>query len=117
MSLPDNASRHAPADAPEFAWNACGEFKSYTDVKEQVKKEDFGQTTPFSDEYTRRQRRAYFAAASFADAQIGKVLTALRESGKEGTTVIGLWGDHGAYGSRHAATRISAARCIASVRL
>jgi iduronate 2-sulfatase len=95
ISLPDNASRHAPQNAPEFTWNKCGEFKSYHDVTADVKAESFNRVTPFSDETTRRQRRAYFAAASFADAQIGKVLRALEDTGFASRTVIGLWGDHG----------------------
>ena len=37
----------------------------------------------------------YYAAASFADAQIGKVLAQLKASGLEDNTVVGLFGDHG----------------------
>ena len=48
-----------------------------------------------NDTYTKMQRRAYYAAASFADAQIGKVLAQLKASGLEQNTVIGLFGDHG----------------------
>jgi choline-sulfatase len=39
--------------------------------------------------------RAYLASVSFADAQVGRVLDALKESGLEDKTVVVLWSDHG----------------------
>lgn len=39
--------------------------------------------------------QAYLAAISYVDAQIGRVLDALRESPHADNTVICLWGDHG----------------------
>ena len=39
--------------------------------------------------------RAYLASISFADSQVGRVLDALKESGREGSTVVVLWSDHG----------------------
>jgi arylsulfatase A-like enzyme len=56
-----------------------------------AKAEHFGKSTHLTDTTTRSQRRAYFAAASFADAQIGKVLRALEETGYASSTVITLW--------------------------
>ena len=44
---------------------------------------------------TRLQRRAYFAAVSFVDAQLGRVLAALGEAGLANDTVVVLFGDHG----------------------
>ena len=37
----------------------------------------------------------YYAATSYADAQIGKVLDALEANGLDKNTIIVLWGDHG----------------------
>jgi arylsulfatase A-like enzyme len=48
-----------------------------------------------SDDYAREIRHAYFAAVSYVDAQIGKVLNALEDLGLEKNTVIVVWGDHG----------------------
>ena len=48
-----------------------------------------------NDLETRRHRQAYYASASFADAQVGKVMAALEASGLADDTVIALFGDHG----------------------
>lgn len=39
--------------------------------------------------------QAYYASVSFVDAQIGRLLTALRRLGLDRNTVIVLWSDHG----------------------
>ncbi|MFM8272426.1 MAG: sulfatase [Gemmata sp.] len=39
--------------------------------------------------------RAYLASISFVDAQVGRVLDALRDGGLEKDTVVVLWSDHG----------------------
>ena len=39
--------------------------------------------------------QAYLASISFADAQIGRLLDALDESGKSDETIVVLWSDHG----------------------
>jgi choline-sulfatase len=39
--------------------------------------------------------RAYLASISFVDAQVGRVLDALKESGQDTHTIIVLWSDHG----------------------
>ena len=39
--------------------------------------------------------RSYLACTSFVDSQIGRLLTALEESGHADDTIVVLWGDHG----------------------
>ena len=95
ISLPRNATRHAPVGAPDIAWNKCDEFLSYADTKRDATDWGFSRDRPFNDSVTRDQRRAYYAAASFTDAQIGRVLEAIDAAGLTETTVIALWGDHG----------------------
>jgi iduronate 2-sulfatase len=47
-------------------------------------------------------RRAYAAATSYMDAQLGTVLAALRETGQEENTIVVLWSDHGFLLGEHA---------------
>ena len=50
---------------------------------------------PISANFSRQIRRGYFAATSFVDAQVGRVMAALDANGfKENTNVV-LWSDHG----------------------
>ena len=39
--------------------------------------------------------RSYLASTSFVDAQIGRVLEALRANGLDDSTIVVVWGDHG----------------------
>jgi choline-sulfatase len=39
--------------------------------------------------------RSYLACTSFTDAQIGRLLDALHESGQADNTIVVVWGDHG----------------------
>jgi len=39
--------------------------------------------------------QSYLAGTSFMDAQVGRLLTALQESGRADNTIIVLWSDHG----------------------
>jgi arylsulfatase A-like enzyme len=48
-----------------------------------------------SDDYAREIRHAYFAAVSYVDAQIGKVLAALKALDLDKDTIVVVWGDHG----------------------
>lgn len=42
-----------------------------------------------------RQRRAYYAAAAYVGAQIGRLLDALRKFACADRTIVVLWSDHG----------------------
>jgi iduronate 2-sulfatase len=53
-------------------------------------------------DYARRMRRAYAASVSYMDAQVGRVLGALREHGLESNTVVVVWSDHGFLLGEHA---------------
>lgn len=45
--------------------------------------------------YHAQLRHAYFACVSYMDAQVGKVLDTLDETGLSTNTVVVVWGDHG----------------------
>lgn len=46
-------------------------------------------------EQMREARRAYYASVTFMDAQVGRVLDALRRLGLEDNTIVVFWSDHG----------------------
>ena len=48
-----------------------------------------------SNEHCREAKRAYYAAISFVDAQIGRVLDALDRLGLRDNTIVVFWSDHG----------------------
>ncbi|MDR0698059.1 MAG: sulfatase [Tannerella sp.] len=66
------------------------EFNGYLYGEEKASLEK-----PLSDDYARKLRHAYFACISYVDAQIGKALDALEQSGQADNTIVILWGDHG----------------------
>jgi arylsulfatase A-like enzyme len=80
-----------PVNTPSLLLHPSREFfGNYRDGKEYG-----GLGDRLSDSYAREIRHAYFAAVSYVDAQIGKVLNALEDLGLEKNTVIVVWGDHG----------------------
>jgi arylsulfatase A-like enzyme len=79
-----------PEDCHEMTLHGSEEFNGYLSGEEKASLEK-----PVSDDYARKLRHAYFACVSYVDAQIGKVLDALEESGQADNTIVILWGDHG----------------------
>ena len=41
------------------------------------------------------ERRAYYASLSYADQQLGRVLTELQDLGLADSTIVVFWCDHG----------------------
>ncbi|MFV1883249.1 MAG: sulfatase [Balneola sp.] len=50
---------------------------------------------PFSDDYAKLIRHSYYASTSFIDAQIGRMMEALRENDLEENTIVFVLSDHG----------------------
>jgi iduronate 2-sulfatase len=82
--LPENTSK--PLNAPQEAMHNFGELRNYSQIPK---------TGPLSDEMARKLIHGYYSSTSYIDAQIGKVLSCLRELGLDENTIIILWGDHG----------------------
>lgn len=57
--------------------------------------------TQFSDRDKREFLRSYYACTSFMDAQLGKVMKALEETGQMDNTLIVFFGDHGYHLGEH----------------
>lgn len=82
-------NRFRPEGLPEQLKNQ-GEILSYTGIK------DYNSVA-----FHKEARKAYYACVSYVDAQIGKVLNALKESGMEKNTIVILIGDHGWHIGEH----------------
>ena len=84
FKLPER--RTPPDGAPSYAPQFGGELRQYKDIPEKGE---------LAEDLQRTLIHGYHAATSYMDAQLGKVLDALNESGLAKNTVIILWGDHG----------------------
>lgn len=75
-----------PKDAPKYAiLNHSGELRSYHGIPSDLIPADLA----------RQLKHGYYAAISYADAQVGKVLDELDRLGLRENTIVILWGDHG----------------------
>jgi iduronate 2-sulfatase len=90
IPLPDNP--YAPRNAPAFAARSGDDFYWYGNVPKDRK------ITP---EFGRQCLHGYLAAVSYIDAQVGRLLDTLTETGLAPNTVVVLWGDHGYYMGEH----------------
>jgi len=77
---------YRPKDAADYALTTSGELRNYQGISGEG---------PMPDALARQLKHGYYAAASYTDAQIGKVLDELDRQGLAKNTVIVLWGDHG----------------------
>jgi iduronate 2-sulfatase len=55
----------------------------------------------FTDEKRRQAIAAYYACTSYMDACVGKVLDALKETGRDRNTIVVFFGDHGFHLGEH----------------
>lgn len=78
--------RTPPEGAPEFAPQFGGELRQYAGIPKKGE---------LPEELQRTLIHGYYAATSYMDAQLGRVLDALEETGLARNTIVVLWGDHG----------------------
>jgi iduronate 2-sulfatase len=84
IELADNP--YPPKYAPEYAATSWGELRAYVGIPGKG---------PLSDEQARQAIHGYWAAISYVDAQIGRLLDELDRLGLRENTVVIFWGDHG----------------------
>lgn len=80
------SNRFPPRNAPEYAMTNFGELRTYSDIPS---------SGPLSEEKSLELVRAYHAAMSYTDAQVGKLLSELDRLHLREKTIVILWGDHG----------------------
>jgi iduronate 2-sulfatase len=84
--LPLATVTEPPVGAPSYAPQFGGELRNYQDIPRQG---------ALSQDLQRTLIHGYYAAASYMDAQLGRVLDKLDELKLTEQTIIVLWGDHG----------------------
>ncbi|MCX6366737.1 MAG: sulfatase-like hydrolase/transferase [Armatimonadetes bacterium] len=84
--IPEGDSDTLPEGAPKFAGHDNGELHGYGNIPAG---------NPLSPTISRELRHGYYAAISYMDAQVGKLLDTLKAEGLDKNTIIVLWGDHG----------------------
>ncbi|MFK7818835.1 MAG: sulfatase [Planctomycetaceae bacterium] len=84
IKLPNNY--RIPTDVPKDAPHSSGELRSYALIHPKK---------PVDRETALSLIHGYYACVSFADAQIGRVLETLKDTGLDKNTIVVLWGDHG----------------------
>ncbi|MPZ19413.1 MAG: sulfatase-like hydrolase/transferase [Luteitalea sp.] len=82
-----------PTDVPKIALHDFRELRGYAGMPKE------GPLTPAQ---VRHLRHGYYAAISYVDAQIGKVINELDRLGLSDRTIIVLWSDHGFHIGEHA---------------
>ena len=78
-------NKFRPQDAPDYAILPGGEIRAYHGIP----------AGSIPDDLARQLKHGYYAAISYMDAQVGKVLDELDRLGLTKNTIIILWGDHG----------------------
>ena len=81
-------------DKPEgkTTWHGSGEFMKYN---------RWGRDPNSDPEFSEEVRRHYAACVTYADAQVGRLMKMLSESGEADDTIVVLWGDHGWHLGEH----------------
>ena len=80
--------RSMPGGIPTQARHSFGELRRYSDVPDDPE-------MPVDDHLARKLKHGYYASASYADAQVGRVLGKLRQLQLDASTIVVLIGDHG----------------------
>lgn len=83
LPLPDTT---VPRGAPAIAFHQSQELRGYTDIPGQG---------AIPEEKVKELLQGYYAAVSYTDAQIGKLLAALESHGLTDNTIVVLLSDHG----------------------
>lgn len=76
----------------ETTWHGSHEFMQYN---------HWGKNPNEDSDFADEVRRHYAACVSYADAQVGKILSELKKTGADKNTIVVLWGDHGWHLGEH----------------
>ena len=85
-SLPLPKYTQPPVNAPPYAGKTLGELNQYKPIPQEP---------PLTEATVRQLIHGYYAALSYMDAQLGRVLDELDRLNLRDNTIVVLWGDHG----------------------
>jgi len=90
-AIPLATNPFLPANMPPMAISNNQEVRGYFDCKNLPTALEGA----VSEDTARLLKHGYYASVSYMDAQVGRLLDALRENGLLENTIVILWGDHG----------------------
>jgi iduronate 2-sulfatase len=85
-AIPDSPVTKPPKGVSKYAMRSFGELRKYDGIPKKG---------PLSVAQRKELRHGYLACVSYVDAQVGRLLDALKTSGLSKNTIVILWGDHG----------------------
>ncbi|WP_281614437.1 sulfatase-like hydrolase/transferase [Flammeovirga sp. SubArs3] len=85
--------QHKVEGGYDKAYHTSNELRGYKTEGLEVGQEDG--LAVISEDGQRKLIHGYYAATSYVDALVGKLIGQLKESGLDKNTIIILWGDHG----------------------
>lgn len=90
LELPPIANHKKPEG--KTTWHKSGEFRKYN---------SWNKNPDTDPEFATNVRKHYAACVSYADAQVGRILNKLDETGLSDNTIVVVWGDHGWHLGEH----------------
>ena len=81
-----------PPNLPQVAWNPWTDIRLRDDVRQLNVSYPYG---PVPDNFSQLIRQSYYAATTYMDAQVGRLLESVDRNGFSNNTIIVLFGDHG----------------------
>ncbi|NXU49841.1 IDS sulfatase, partial [Turnix velox] len=81
-----------PKQLPSVAYNPWMDIRQRDDVKALNVSFPYG---PLPDDFQRLVRQSYYAAVSYLDVQVGRLLNALDDAGLSNSTIVVFTADHG----------------------
>jgi len=83
------------ANSPEIAYTRANELRNYQDIPDLCTFTGQGNHIGLQLDKQKELIHGYYAAVSYTDALVGKLLAELDALGETDNTIIILWGDHG----------------------
>jgi len=90
-----------PKDAGKLAYMPKTAKKDLSNEMYKGRHDNLGWNEGVSDVVAQKLIRGYMASTTYVDAQLGKVIAALKQEGLYESTLIVVWGDHGYHLTDH----------------